>query len=254
VASLLDKADTAHAVATAPNVIGVIEGRDSVLKREYVVIAVPMDAPAVRGNRQDGIDAAVAGNPLTMAGWLVLVQAFSRPEAQPRRSLILLATSGGADGHTAWGANAFVDKFPARFSQGRIVAALTLDLSGRSLGDTVVVDGSDDVESAVLPAWVAALHPELAVDVVDEGTAVRPDTPHFPFARAAIPGWYFHTRREGNGDISGGQDVQPSLDPQQAVQVLRLIFYAAQDLANADRPLAWSAEGRRHRQKYSAAP
>src|SRR5262249_13396821 len=78
-------------VQSAPNLVGLIEGTDSLLKHEYVVFSAHMDHGGVRppseGSRDsvwNGADDDASGT----AGVIELAEAFSRPTARPRRSLI----------------------------------------------------------------------------------------------------------------------------------------------------------------------
>jgi hypothetical protein len=80
---------------SAPNVVGIVEGSDPVLRHEYIVFSAHMDHvgtnPGAKGDSiWNGADDDASGT----AGVLELAEAFSHPGARPRRSLIFLAVSG----------------------------------------------------------------------------------------------------------------------------------------------------------------
>src|SRR5262249_40920016 len=147
-------------LVTAPNVMAVLPGTDSTLRREYVLLVAHMDHVGSRGDSgriANGADDNASGT----ARLLALARAFSQPGTRPRRPLLLLATSGGAEGKEIWGSNYFINS-----AGPDAVAAISLHMIGRPTGDSVLVDGLNEV-GPVRPSWTAALHPELGLFVVN---------------------------------------------------------------------------------------
>jgi len=234
-ARILPAADTLGPRAHAPVVVGILEGTDSVLKQEYVVIAAPMDVDTTASAGSADRRSARADD-AGLAGLLALAEAFSRPGARPRRSLLFLATSGSAGDKKAWGSHAFTTFENAGAHLDHIVGVLALDLRGRPVGDSIRIDGLADVDLARPPAWVAALHPELQLVVADGGgTTARPSGDHFPFALQGIPGLLIYT---GAG---GGTAASPTA----TARLLQYTFYLSDLMAAETRRPRLTAEGRR---------
>jgi hypothetical protein len=210
---------------TMPNVLGMIEGSDPALQREYLVLSAHFDTRGTAADRAD--------NAAGTAALLAVAKAFSQSGMRPRRSVVFLATSGKAPSFEGANYFAHVPSLPARY-QGRPAMNLTLDIGSGVVGDSVIVDGSQDVALASPPGWTAAEHPELGLRVVDGGTAVMPKSDHFAFARVAIPSLYFHAgeSREGMGSVP---DV---------IRIARFVFYVMAAVADTDQRPQWTAAGR----------
>lgn len=269
--------DTTGLRQTAPTVVGVLEGTDSVLKHEYLVFTSHMDAGGVCPGRSDSLVREADENAVSTAGLIALAQAFSQPGARPRRSLLLLATSGGAAPKLAWASNAYFDRDhggPHRFEREdggpyrfAFTGALTLDMVGHLRGgDTVLIDGLSDVELAKRPEWLAAEHPELGLVVADGGTAIRPTSDQFAFMRGDVPSLLIHAGVHPDAppdtypglplDVSPDSQFSPSTNlataasadtvrAEESARLLRFVFYLGETIANAERGLRWSAAGRR---------
>jgi len=255
------RVDTAGPRQTAPAVVGVLAGTDSVLSKQYVVITAHMDAGGIRPGRPDSIDNGADDNASGTAALLALAKAFSQPGARPRRSLIFMATSGGAAGRAAWASNTYFERnYGGRYRFG-ISGALNVDMIGRLRGgDTVVVDGIPDVDLAQHPAWLAAAHPELKLVVEDGGTAMRPTSDHFAFVRADVPSLFIHAGNHPDLPSDVGPDAIPSPPPSSsrdttivaddAARIAQFVFYLGEMITNADRTPRWNSTGRR---RYSEA-
>lgn len=232
-------------MATAPNVVGVLKGADPQLRGEYVVFTAHLDnrrtrSPAVGATGADTVPAH--DNSAGVAALLAIANAFSQPGARPRRSMLFLATSGGAE-KEAWGANAFAYEATG-FGEPRrkMVAAVTLDRLGRGTGDSIWINGLRDIELTPAPRWVVAEHAELDLRVIDGGTVVRPGADHFPFVRAVIPSLYLHVAETSL--MRAVAPVPAFVDVGYAARVAQLAFYLAQSIASAEKPPRWSTEGR----------
>jgi aminopeptidase YwaD len=132
---------TRRAVA-AYNVVGVIEGNDPKLKREYIVIGAHYDhlghggESSLAPNSSDihhGADDNASGT----AGLLELARIFSAQRGQLRRSVIFIAFSAEESGLI--GSNAYVTNPGAPLAN--TVAMLNLDMVGRLRGNKLTVGG-----------------------------------------------------------------------------------------------------------------
>src|SRR5581483_8247860 len=102
------------AQTSAPNVIGVLEGSDPALKREYVLFSAHMDhigtPGAGEGCAASGADSICNGADDDASGTvavLELARAFASARERPRRSLVFLTVSGEERG--LWGSGYFTD-------------------------------------------------------------------------------------------------------------------------------------------------
>lgn len=236
---------------TAPNVVGMIEGSDSTLKDQYVVFSAHMDYLGVTPGRADSINHGADDNASGTAALIALANAFNQPGARPRRSVLFVATSGGAK-PGLWGSHALVESFSgenifieARDIYRNVVAAINLDMIGSGPHDSVTVDGLRTMNFKMAPGWVAAAHPELRLAVVDGGTIFRPESDHFSFATnyQVIPSLSFQNGRHGDPHL--GPDTPAAVDAEQVARIARLVFYISQEFVNDTDVPRLNAEGRR---------
>ncbi len=126
----------------AYNVVGVIEGNDPKLKREYIIIGAHYDhlgrggSSSLAPNSSDvhhGADDNASGT----AGLLELARIFSGQRGQLRRSVIFIAFSAEESGLI--GSKAYVNNPAAPLADA--VAMLNLDMIGRMKGNMLTVGG-----------------------------------------------------------------------------------------------------------------
>ncbi len=238
------------------NVIGRIEGADPRLAREAVVISAHLDHLGVDGSgaiRNGAIDNATGIGQL-----LAVARALTAQPRPPRRTVILLATTGeelgllGAEGfaaHPLWPID-------------RIVANINIDQTGMMWPIVDVVADGAERSSLAGPVARATAALGLAVSpdpVAEQGFFLRSD--QAPFARAGVPSMIF---RPGFRDRSGGSDHNralftrwrgsayhspldkidqrdPPIDFASGITMARLIYLTAVDVANADERPRWNA-------------
>lgn len=245
----------ARDVASA-NVIGRIDGSDPRLAREAVVISAHLDHLGVDGTgaiRNGAID-----NASGIAQLLAIARALTALPRPPRRTVILLATTGeelgllGAEGFTA---------HPA-WPIDQIVANLNIDQTGMLWPIVDVVADGAERSSLAAPAGRAAAALGLAVSpdpVPEQGFFLRSD--QAPFARAGVPAMIF---RPGFRDRSGGSEHNralftkwrgtayhapldkldqrdPAIDFASGITMARVVYLTALDIANADARPRWNA-------------
>ncbi len=243
-------ADTTRIPGAAPgvtdsvlNVIGILEGRDPELKQEYLVFTAHMDP---RG--PNGADDNASG----VAGLLALAKAFSHPTALPRRSIVFLATSG-ADADFV-GSNFFCQPYSdGAVRCSHVVANITLDMVGRPAEDSVLMSGAQELEFAVSPKWVIAMHPELQLRLVNRELVYKPASDYFAFVRQGVPSLYFHNSDHDESSTNPAPkaltttEAIATIDAEQTARIMRLVFYIGHNLAEAQQRPRWTAEGRRRR-------
>ncbi len=223
---------------TAPNVVGVLEGSDPELKREYIVLSAHMDhvgigAPVNGDSIYNGADDDASGT----TGVLELAEALSRPGARPKRSVIFLTVSG--EEHGLWGSAWFNEHAPVAVSQ--IVADLNIDMIGRNWKDTIVVIGKEHSDLGTTLDRVNRAHPELGMKAIDdiwpeENFYFRSD--HYNFARRGVPVLFFFNGT--HPDYHGPNDEPDRIDAEKESRIVRLVYLIAQEVGNSPKRPMWN--------------
>jgi hypothetical protein len=232
--------------ATAPITVGILEGRDPVLKKEYVAYSAHMDHVGVAGIsgqcRAVGADSICNGaddDGSGTVGVMELAEAFGQKGARPRRSMIFMTVSGEEKG--LWGSDYFVEHPTVPLAQ--VVADLNIDMIGRNWKDTIVAIGREHSNLGTTLARVNAAHPELHMTAIDdrwpqENFYFRSD--HYNFARKGIPIlFFFNGVHEDYHQVSDSPD---KLDAEKESRILQLLFYLGQDVAGAPARPEWNPE------------
>jgi hypothetical protein len=233
--------------ATAPNVVGILQGGDPKLKDEYVVFVAHMDAQGIASGQQaDSIKNGADDNASGTAGVIELAKAFSRPGARPRRSLIFLAVSG--EEKMGWGSRYFMAHPPRAIQAQQVVASINLDMIGRNAIDSILVSGTRESDLGAVVDRVVAAHPELPMSPVASGHAFMFSSDHYFFAEKGVPVLYFKNG-SGHGDYHRVTDSSDKIDPEKPARVTRLVFFVGQEIANAAQRPQWNDRGRQGLQK-----
>jgi hypothetical protein len=234
--------DTVISSLTAPNSIGILQGSDPKLRNEYVVYSAHMDHIGITPGRPDSINNGADDDASGTAGVIELAEAFSRPGARPRRSVIFLTVSGEEKG--LWGSDYFASNPPAPAKQ--IVANINIDMIGRNWPDTIVAIGKEHSDLGATLERVNAAHPELRMTAIDdrwpeERFYFRSD--HYNFARKGVPVlFFFNGVHEDYHEVTDSPD---KINSEKEARILKLLFYLGQEVANAPRRPQWNAESYR---------
>lgn len=228
---------------SAPNVVAILRGSDPTLANEYVVFSAHMDHVGVAGPRgsggcrAQGADSICNGADDDGSGTVAVVElaeAFAGLTPRPKRSIIFLNVSGEEKG--LWGSAYFADHPPV--SMNSVVANLNIDMIGRNWRDTIVAIGKEHSSLGATLNRVAAAHPELNMQPIDdiwpqENFYFRSD--HYNFARKGVPILFFFSGTHADYHRVG--DSPDKIDAEKETRVARLIFYLGLEVANApDRP------------------
>ncbi|MFQ5704586.1 MAG: M20/M25/M40 family metallo-hydrolase [Gemmatimonadales bacterium] len=228
---------------SAPNVVGILEGSDPELKKEYVVFSAHMDHVGV-GQPVNG-DSIYNGADDDASGTIAVVEAaeaFSKLRPRPKRSLIFLTVSGEEKG--LWGSEYFASHPTVPASQ--IVADLNTDMVGRNWPDTIVVIGKEHSDLGTTLNRVNKAHPELNMTAIDdiwpeERFYYRSD--HFNFARKGIPILFFFNGT--HPDYHRPSDEVEKIDAEKESRIVKLVFYLGLEIANAAERPKWNPESYR---------
>jgi Zn-dependent M28 family amino/carboxypeptidase len=222
---------------SAPNTVGILEGSDPALKREYLVFSAHMDHIGITPGQPDSVNNGADDDASGTTGVMELAEAFSRPGARPKRSIIFLTVSGEEKG--LWGSQYF-SEHPA-VPIGRIVADLNMDMIGRNWKDTIVAIGKEHSDLGATLERVNRAHPELGMTAIDdpwpeERFYFRSD--HYNFARKGVPILFFFNGV--HSDYHQVTDSPDKIESEKEARILRLIYYLGREVGDAPERPKWN--------------
>jgi Zn-dependent M28 family amino/carboxypeptidase len=240
---------------TAPNVIGVLEGSDPVLKNEYLFFTGHMDHVGVAGMGNgctavgadsicNGADDDASGT----TGVVMLAQAFSRMRPRPRRTLVFMTVSGEERG--LWGSQWYATH--PLLPLASTVADLNMDMIGRYFDnrigwrDTIAVIGKEHSSLGAVANRVTQEHPDLHMSLVDDiwpGQRFYFRSDHYNFARRGVPILFFFNGT--HPDYHRVSDSVDKIDAEKASRIVKMVFYVGLEVANATERPQWNPESRR---------
>ena len=244
--------------AMTQNVVGVIEGVDPILKKEYVAVGAHYDHVGMSQNAEgdkifNGADDDGSGT----VGTLAIAQALSKSPTRPKRSVIFVWHAGEEKG--LWGSEFFTDNPTVPIEQ--IVTQLNIDMIGRSKkeGDNNPANkdltGPNElyvIGSRMMSTDLGNLSEEVNNSYLKLAFNYKYDDPndterffyrsdHFNYAKKGVPIiFYFSGVHE---DYHGLADTADKIDYQKMEKVTRSVFAMMWRLANAparpkvDKPL-----------------
>ncbi len=228
--------------AQVPNVVGMLEGSDSLLRREYLVYSAHIDHIGISPGQPDSINNGADDNAAGVAGLLELMEAFTQPGVRPRRSVVFLAPSAEEDG--LMGSAHFTEHPAIPLSQ--VVANLNMDLIGRNWRDSVIVVGPEQSDLGTTLHRIVQAHPELQMTPIadrwpEERIFYRSD--HYNFARKGVPILFFTSGTHADYHQPG--DETDRIDGEKAARLVRLLFYVGARVADTLPRPRWTAESYR---------
>ena len=231
-----------HSRADLPNVVGILEGRDSTLRYEYVVYSAHIDHIGITPGQADSINNGADDNASGVAALLELVQAFSRPDSRPRRSLLFLAPSAEEPG--LLGSAHFTDHPTVPLAN--IVADINMDLIGRNWPDSVIAVGLEQSDLGETLRNVVQTHQELRMTPIpdrwpEERIFYRSD--HYNFARKGVPILFFTSGT--HADYHRPSDEPAKINGDKESRLVRLLFHLGTAVANRSARPRWTAESYR---------
>ncbi|HEX8282197.1 MAG TPA: M28 family peptidase [Pyrinomonadaceae bacterium] len=234
------------------NVVGVVEGKDSKLKREYVALGAHYDhvgSSGVTGCRPAGEDTICNGaddDGSGTTGLLAMAEAFAKGP-RPRRSILFVWHAGEEKG--LWGSEYFT-RYPT-VPLNQIVTQLNIDMIGRSRkeGDTnpsnrrltgpeeIYVIGSrmmstqlGELNEAVNREYLGLKY-NYHYDEPDDPERLFYRSDHYNYAKHGVPiVFYFDGVHE---DYHRPGDSPDKIDYQKMQNITRTVFVLASELANA---------------------
>jgi peptidase M28-like protein len=231
--------------SSAPNVVALMEGTDSVLKHEYVVFSGHMDHVGTAGDGvggctakgQDKICNGADDDGSGTTGLLSLAESVAQLRGRTRRSIIILNVSGEEKGLLG---SAYFTAHPT-VPIGQVVADINMDMIGRNNSDSIVVIGKEHSDMGTTLARVQAAHPELHLTAADDiwpAESFYSRSDHFNFARKGVPVLFFF-----NGvhpQYHQPDDEVKLIDTSKLSRVAQLGFYLGIEIANTTARPAWN--------------
>lgn len=242
--------------ASAPNTIGILEGSDPVLKKEYVLFTAHMDhigtPSAGEGCTASGADSICNGADDDGSGTVAVIelaQAFASARGRAKRSLVFMTVSGEERG--LWGSAYFADHPTVPIAD--VVADLNSDMVGRNSKDTVAVIGREHSNLGTTLDSVAAAHRELNIKPVgdlwpQEGLYFRSD--HYNFAKKGVPILFFTTGL--HPDYHKVSDSPDKIDAEKEARFARLVYHLGMAVANSPQRPKWNPQS--YKQIVGAEP
>jgi hypothetical protein len=223
-----------------PNVAGIVEGSDPVLKNEVVIFSGHMDHV---GGEGAGIKPGADDNASGCAALLELAEAFQSLPKKPLRSVMFLWVSGEEIG--LFGSQAYVNN-PV-FPLDKTVADLNMDMIGRVKGvadtiknrpvtgpDAVFVITDDQSKELVSIANSIAAKNNLTLDYTlsgkDHPEMLFARSDHFNFAKKDIPILFFTTGLHADYHKTG--DVIEKIDFRKMELISRSMYEIGYRVAN----------------------
>jgi hypothetical protein len=232
--------------ATTQNVVGIIEGRNPRLKKEYVALGAHYDhvgvgLPVNGDSIYNGADDDGSG----ITALLALAEAFTKGK-RPERSILFVWHAGEEKG--LWGSEYFA-RFPV-VPLDSIVAQINIDMIGRSKrpGDTNrsnrMLTGPDEIYvigskmmstelgelSEAINASYFGLRFNYHYDQPNDPEQLFFRSDHFHYAKHGIPIiFYFDGVHE---DYHQPSDHADKIDYQKMEKITRTIFVTASEIAN----------------------
>ena len=238
------KVDIQRVPFATQNVLGVIEGSDSRLRSEVVVVGAHYDHDGEeKGEIWPGADDNASGT----AGVLALAKAFGNGGKPPARTILLCAFAGEEKGEIGSQHYAEHPVIPIE----RTIAMLQMDMIGRNeehgasralrleretsaqnansvniIGAIFSADLRRTIESANAQVM---LNLRFRYDDTPENMLRRSD--QWAFLQKSIPSLFIHTG--DHPDYHRPTDTADRINYPKMEKIVRLVFLAVQDLANA---------------------
>jgi hypothetical protein len=235
--------DYSEKIVETENVCAILEGSDSTLKNEAIVLTAHYDhvGKGASGNIYNGADDDGSGTTAILA----LAEAFAKNAMKPKRSLIFMTVAGEEKGLLGSEYYSQHPKFPFQ----KTMANLNIDMIGRMGGDYehsdnpnyVYVIGSDkistDLDSALRVENERTEKLTLDYKYNDDNDPNRfyYRSDHYNFAKNDIPVIFFF-----NGthiDYHGINDEVSKIHFEKMAKIARLVFGVAWNLGNRVEPL-----------------
>ncbi len=223
------KADIRTFPIPTRNVIAWIEGSDSLLKNEVLVIGAHYDHIGAMKAAKDNSDSIYNGaddNASGTAGLIAVADAFAKVEQKPARTVVFVAFSAEEKG--LLGSSWFVNHPP--FPEKKIIAMLNMDMIGRNADHLLWLVGTR--ESPDIARIVKRLNKKTGFTLLYEKGGLIGGSDHYSFYSKDIPFMFFFSGFHDDYHQTG--DEAEKINIPKLARVARLVFLTAWQIAGED--------------------
>jgi len=208
------------------NVVGLWEGSDPVLKREFVIIGAHYDHIGVINDTvYNGADDNASGT----AGMLEIAQAFSQCKIRPKRSILFMAFAGEEKG--LFGSRYYTEN--PSFPLDKTIAMLTVDMISRNDTNSVSIIGAPT--SSDLKEMNEKANASVGMTLAYDQEEYFRQSDHYSFYRKDIPVLFYNSK--DTPDLHKPSDDPEKVIPEKMASIGKLVFSTAWLVANrTERP------------------
>lgn len=223
-------------IVTCKNVIGYIEGSDSELKNEVIVVGAHLDHLGKRsGLIFNGADDNASGS----VGVTELAEAFLNLTAKPKRTIFFCLWTG--EEHGLYGSKYFTEHIPAPYKRENIVMNYNWDMIGRfpkEDNDEKKVTVSMSIQVPELKTLVEKHNETVGLPLdISVRDVSKPfgggGSDHMPFAKKDIPIIYMDTGF--HADFHQPSDHVDLINFDAMEKIVKLGFLIVNEVANMDK-------------------
>ncbi len=213
----------------ANNVIGFLEGKDSVLKNEFLVIGAHYDhvgMKKVHSKNEDYIYNGADDNASGTSVLLSIAEAFGNIQAVNKRSILFIAFCGEEKG--LFGSRYFVEN--PLIPLGNIVAMFNLDMVGRNSVDSLMIVGTErnpSLRNIIEMANKESVN--FSLNMIPNNM-INGSSDHKSFMNKNIPDVFFHSGKEN--DYHKVSDEASLINYEKATKTAKLVFTSAKIVVN----------------------
>jgi len=215
---------------TTRNVVGLLEGSDPVLKDEYVAFGAHYDHEGIKnGVVYNGADDDGSGT----VALLEIAQAFSLSK-RPKRSMLFVFHTGEEKG--LLGSRYFTDNPLVPLE--KISCQLNLDMISRNEKNSLFIIGSDKLSTELHKINEEVNKKEIGLlfdykyNAPDDPERFYYRSDHYMYARFGIPVIFYFSGP--HADYHQPTDDEEKCDYEKMVNVTRLVYGVAREVANLD--------------------
>ena len=196
--------------ASSPNVVGVIEGADAILKHETVVVTAHLDHLGIaQGKSGDNIHNGALDNATGVAVITEAARMINAQPSRPQRSILFVALTGEEAG--LLGSEYFVNRSQA--TRINLIANVNIDMP------VLIYDFRDvcafGAEHSSLGELVAAVAQTRNIPVSPDPTPERrrfTRSDQYSFVKAGIPAVFLNTGLHAIGEDGAGQKARDDFE------------------------------------------
>ena len=211
------------------NVVGLIEGSDPKLKKEFVVVGGHYDHVGYMKQHKEGEDYIYNGaddNASGTSAVLAIAKAFGAAKTKPKRSVLLMTFAGEEKG--LFGSRAYVEQ--PLLPLENTVAMLNLDMVGRNAPDSVSIGGVTRSPDLIKINEEENREVGMRLDYAIESFFNRSD--QYNFARKKIPVLFYFTGE--HPDYHRVSDNPDKINENKIAKIATLAFRVAWRAASTD--------------------